>query len=193
MRKPFNTIIQGLIILFMVFVIDNIDIKCIYAGNYALTPREVVEQYVRMDYEGKGLTGEGNKELFSYTNWIDGPAWDTVMVVTGYSIGVATIQKDIAFVPVKYKVLGSIDGYAWNDINSKEFTADDRKEIDPTFVLVKSGERWAIKEPQYRPHASVGVVRDHIKHLMKDSSHPVEQRKELENTINILNRFMKDK
>ena len=193
MRKPLNRITQGQIILFIILAIGIIKTKDVYAGDYAITPREVVGQYIRMDYEGKGLTGKGYRELLSYTNWIDGPGWDTVMVVKGYSIGESTISNDMAYVPVKYNVLGSINGYVWIDINSKEFTADGRKEINPTFVLVKSGERWVIKAPQYRPHVSVGVILDRIKHLMKDSSHPVEQRKYLENTTNILNRLVKGK
>ncbi|MBU4011701.1 MAG: hypothetical protein KJ882_13145, partial [Proteobacteria bacterium] len=157
--------------------------------NYPTSPSGVVEQYIKMDYVGKGLSSSGWNV---YTTWIDGPGWDTVMVVDGYKIGVAKISGNTASVAVQYKVIGLIDGYTWHGLKDKSFTDQARLEVNPTFELVKKDGRWLIKTPQFRPHVSVKVILEHLKTLLTGPADDPEQIK-LENTIKIISSISKGK
>ncbi|HMK76372.1 MAG TPA: hypothetical protein VK568_09370 [Thermodesulfobacteriota bacterium] len=146
-----------------------------------------------MDYAGKGLDSNGWNAISRYTTWIDGPGWDTVMVVDGYKIGNDKISGNRASVPVQYKAIGLIDGYTWYGLRDKNFTDEARLELNPTFELVKNNGKWLIKSRQFRPHVSVKVIIEHLKTLLPGSANDPEQRKELEKTINIINGFSKGK
>lgn len=161
--------------------------------NYPTTPGGVVEKYLIMDYAGKGLHTDGWNEIKILTTWIDGPGWDTVMVVEGYHIGNAKISGNKAYVPVQYKAIGLIEGNTWRGLKDKNFTEEVRREGNPTFELVKHNGKWSIISPQFRPHVSIKAALETLKSSLDNSDQYSEDRKELEKTIKIMNSISKGK
>ena len=150
------------------------------------SPRSIVEQYVRMDYDGKGLETDGWNQIKVFTTWLDGPGWDTVMVVDGYKIGNVKISGNKAYVPVQYNVVGLIDNYTWISSRDKNFT-DDRREVNPTFELVKNNGTWLIESPQLRPHVSLKVALENCRTSLQSNTNS-EDRKQLKATIKAISK-----
>jgi hypothetical protein len=113
--------------------------------TYPATPEGVVEAFCIEDFNGAGTSSETWKRIQQYTTWLDGPGWDTVLIVNSFKIMETKQNLKDAEVKVMYKAIGEL-------INTFHEKVEDKI---VTFKLVKEGDKWKITEPQTYPHISV--------------------------------------
>jgi len=116
--------------------------------TYPATPEGVVEAFCIEDFNGAGASSETWKRIQQYTTWLDGPGWDTVLIVNSFKIMETKQNLKDAEVKVMYKAIGELIAHP-NTFHEK---VEDKI---VTFKLVKEGDKWKITEPQTYPHISV--------------------------------------
>lgn len=153
-RKRENNNFQfAAVVLLLLFLLQG-QLNQLYAADktqatqketvYPATPEGVVEVFCIEDFNGNYTW----KRIQRYTTWLDGPGWDTVVVVKSFKIVGTKQQLRNAEVKVMYKTIGELVAHPWI-LHEK---IEDKIAI---FKLIKEGDKWKITEPQDCPHISV--------------------------------------
>lgn len=80
------------------------------APAWAESPQSVVAQFCRFDAEGARLSAWDMRRVAWRIGWPLEPAWDRVLLITGYSVGDAqAIAPGLVEVAVDYSVVGRIE------------------------------------------------------------------------------------
>lgn len=130
------------------------------------TPKQVVEEYCKLDAAGALTSSEGWPTISPLFVWPDAPGWDTFTVVRGYTVGAEKKVGNTATVPVQYEVAGVLDSTPrFRPAKVKKVTVVYRLVYDnKRFVMDVDGNpdheeasgaaRWRISKPQNGPHVS---------------------------------------
>lgn len=115
--------------------------NCTFSG--AKAPKDVLDEYLKLDAHGEFLTSKGWSHLKRLTNWNDAPGWDFIVRIKGYRVNSYEKGKESASFQVIYDVLGrEIDGKLHEDL---------KQEVQ-LFKLIKIDGDYKIIEPQIPPH-----------------------------------------
>lgn len=131
------------------------------------SPKEVVEAYCKLDFDGALTSSEGWPTISPLFVWPDAPGWDTFTVVRSYKVGAAKETGNTATVPVTYILAGILD-------STPRFRPAKATTVVVVFHLVYSNKHhvldadgnpdheeasgpmvWKIDKPQDEPHVSV--------------------------------------
>lgn len=136
------------------------------AQSATKTPKQVVEEYCKLDAAGALTSSEGWPTISPLFVWPDAPGWDTFTVVRGYTVGTEKKVGKTATVPVQYEVAGVLDSTPrFRPAKVKKVTVVYRLVYDnKRFVMDADGNpdheeasgaaRWRISKPQNEPHVS---------------------------------------
>ena len=110
--------------------------------------RNVVNSYVRMDYEGFRLLKDSWPRIKLLTTWKENPEWQAFTIVSQYEVLSATDGPRIATVSVEYTVLGRFEP-------GLGYTAEPGHE-QVSFLLKDVDGEWKIDQldPAINPHVS---------------------------------------
>jgi hypothetical protein len=119
--------------------------------------RNVVNRYVRMDYEGFRLLKDSWPRIKALTTWKNNPEWQAFTIVSQYEVLSSTEGLRGANVSVAYAVLGRFEpglGYA---------AEPGREQV--SFLLKDVDSEWKIDEldPTINPHVSKARAIDWMK------------------------------
>ncbi len=92
------------------------------APAWGESPQSVVAQFCRFDAEGARLSAWDMRRIAGRIGWPLEPAWDRVLLVTGYAVGEAQpIAPGLVEVAVDYSVVGRIevDGFEAEQRNDR--------------------------------------------------------------------------
>ncbi len=145
-------------------------------------PKEVVEAYCKLDFDGALTSSEGWPTISPLFVWPDAPGWDTFTVVRSYKVGEARKLGNAATVPVIYDVAGTLD-------STPRFRPARVKTVTVVFHLVYSNKHyvmdadgnpdheeasgapvWKIDKPQNQPHVSYEKATAMADDWLKDAS-----------------------
>lgn len=116
-------------------------------------PKTTLEAFLQMDAQGKGLSTDGFQEMKAYTMWDQAPGWDTIAVITGYTIDHLQAGENRAKAQVTYKRIGTL---------ANRFEPAGPETV--TYFIRKEGGAWRVDAPQLMPHVDVKVMEDRLKH-----------------------------
>jgi hypothetical protein len=107
-------------------------------------PQGIVRQFCQADALGRRLSLRGWPELMPIVSWPFEPAWDVVILITGYGIGSPRPSEDGALeLDVYYTVVGQVSALGF-DTNAYVETV--------TFRVHAPEEGWRIIGPPPPPH-----------------------------------------
>ncbi|GIW40254.1 MAG: hypothetical protein KatS3mg076_0831 [Candidatus Binatia bacterium] len=112
-------------------------------------PERVAADFCEQDGFGARLAPSGWRKLAPYVGWEVEPAWDEIVVVSGYEVQPARSTDAEATVPVRYSVLARVGGRGVVE-KAEEETLELR-------LLRLEGE-WRIVGPPHPPHLFDHVV-----------------------------------
>jgi hypothetical protein len=128
-------------------------------SNTLSTPEEVVALFCDMDFSGKRLSSLTWSEILPYTTWPDEPGWDTVLVVSKYSLSDVKRSNNTADITVEYHVVGKY---------GTELLQMDKIEKVP-FKVIKTENGWKIKSPDWMmPHVSPMTLLSNLEGRLKE-------------------------
>lgn len=107
------------------------------SGRAETDPASVVAYFCRLDAEGKRMTAESFPEMLLLASNIDVARDGRMVVIAGYKVGRATIDRETAIVPVEYDELGAVDALI--------FARHHRKQ-SVTFRLIHTASGWIIAD-----------------------------------------------
>jgi len=108
-------------------------------------PQNVVREFSRLDADGARLLGGRWRELAPLVAWPLEPAWDRVLLITGYQIGTTRpLEGGRLAVDVDYAVVGEASALGFEAVSYIDRV---------TFVLATTDEvQWYIVSPMVAPH-----------------------------------------
>jgi hypothetical protein len=117
-------------------------------------PMAVVRAFCRADGEGARLRARSWRRIAALVAWPLEPAWDRVVLISGYQLSTPRGNGDAVEMDVEFTVTGEIRP-------GRILTV---QRLDPvTFTLVRDphGDRWRILGPPYPPHVFTSNVDPH--------------------------------
>lgn len=136
------------------------------AQSTTKTPKQVVEEYCKLDAAGALTSSEGWPTISPLFVWPDAPGWDTFTVVRRYTVGAEKKVGRTATVPVEYEVAGVLDSTPrFRPAKVKKVTVvyhlvyDNKRFVmdadgNPDREVASGAARWRIAKPQNEPHVS---------------------------------------
>jgi hypothetical protein len=118
-------------------------------GSYPSSPKELVENYLKLDADAAGLAPETWPELGQYTDFPQAPKWEAFVVIDRYEITKIMEGHTRAQVRVTYHPLGQL---------SDKFTTGTAPE-NVVFYLNKVKDQWKVDSPPLMPHVSFEVMK----------------------------------
>lgn len=116
-------------------------------------PAAVVEAFCRLDAEGKRLAAESFPEMFVLATAVEVEREGRMVVIAGYTVGAAAIDRETATVAVEYDELGAM--------NAMVFERRRRKQT-VTFRLIQTASGWLITDwvavPRVLGSAAIGFL-----------------------------------
>lgn len=131
-------------------------------------PKAVLEAYLRLDAEGKGMSSEGLQEMKPYVMWDQAAAWDAIAVIDGYTIGDLQAGATRAKAQVTYRRLG---------ILTEHFEKAAAESV--TYFLRHEGGQWKVDAPQLMPHVDARVMEEHLRRQTDASPEMLKVNQEL--------------
>jgi hypothetical protein len=178
--------IRGVILTIMVIACW----QSIAFATPAPAAEDILKQFLKLDYDGAGLSTDGNGKIHPLTTWEDGPGWDACIVVTGYKIGEPRNSGMDVIIPVTYEVLGMVSGgVEWIPLSKKNRSNTFGDQVDVDYVLAKIDGGWKIKGPQIYPHVSLDVALEMHERNLADIPADMKIQKDKENILAILRKL----
>ena len=134
------------------------------SGNYPVSPKELIERYLKLDADAAGLAPETWPELGQYTSFPQAPKWEAFVVIDRYEITKIMEGHTRAQVRVTYRPLGRL---------SDKFTPGTAPE-PTTFYLSKVQDQWKVDSPPIMPHVSFEVMQKRLN--AKSATNPKEKK-----------------
>lgn len=121
---------------------------CVTSPQPGLSPEEVVQRFCELDYDGVRLSSDTYARIRPLVTWREPTAMDPVYVISGFTVGDASVSGDAAEVAVQYDIIRRMS-VPWKP------AADDLSEPGAvTFRLVRKGAGWVIDSPRLTPRSS---------------------------------------
>jgi hypothetical protein len=163
-------------------------IFCIFSGGAFVpnTPKSIVDQYCKMDSLGYALSSDTFKKnmihLVTEKSANIAPGWDVITIIKDYKIGKQITKKQKVFIPVRYHLLGVMDG------NRHFEYKEESKVINYELILIK--DEWKItkfSEPKVAIDTIINYLKNRLNSFSEDKDK--EQVQTIKNTINDLNQL----
>ena len=114
----------------------------------ANTPKEVVEEFCRLDFEGARLSSETYGPIVELISYSAEPGWDIVIGITKYEIQKVHIKGNNADVRVRYHIYRS-----WPVL-----IEDIASYVEETFYLKRIRGSWKISKYIFYPRVSADLL-----------------------------------
>lgn len=174
------------------FVILVLFSMCIVpaALSQASNPQTVLNNFLKLDFEGARLDSDGFKKVFPLTDWKDAPGYDSSVIVRGYKVGQPSVRGGKATVEVTYDVVGFIGGNTvWEAYNEKAPTDTFKDLVRVQYELVTKNGAWKVHGPDVGPHISVEVALKNEESLMAESTSGSDEQKSYKQIVDALRKF----
>ncbi len=125
---------------------------CVTPSEPGLSPREVVQRFCELDFDGARLSSDTYGRIKTLVTWRKQTDMDPVYVISTFTVGDPVMVGDVVEVPVHYDIVRRMS-VPWKP------AADDV--TDPssvTFRLVRKGEGWVIDSPMLTPRSSAEAL-----------------------------------
>lgn len=107
-------------------------------------PQSIVRRFCRADGTGNRLSVAGWDEIAPLVDWLYEPAWDHIVLITGYEVGSPrVVAPKVIGVDVQYAVVGQVSALGFDAAVQLETV---------TFRLDAQAGRWRILGPPPPPH-----------------------------------------
>ena len=129
-------------------------------------PKALVSQFVAADAKGLQTSSANWALVEAFTDWKDGPGYDTAVVARSSVVGEATVKGSRAVVPVTYSYIGDLSYSGSADCPKRECV--ELKPRDPatavvSFELNRTDKGWVIMGPQSGPVVGVEFALAHAR------------------------------
>jgi hypothetical protein len=173
------------LLIFGIFVLCAVS-----AGGQTSTPQEVLNKFLKLDFDGARLDSEGFKKVFPLTDWPDAPGYDSSIIVRSYKVGEPQVQRSQAKIVVTYEVVGMIAGNtAWEAYADNPKSETFKDDVTITYVLVLKNGKWKVHEPNQAPHISIDVALKNEEALLADKSREADEHKAYQNIVDALRKL----
>ncbi|MFC1477536.1 hypothetical protein ACFL6L_03610 [candidate division KSB1 bacterium] len=128
------------------------------------SPKDIVIEYCRLDSGGARISSAGDKSIRQLYSWKFEPGWDSVIIISGFTVKEVYVRDDSAAIRVDYDVLGILGGHDWipADTDDKIYAPLMEKGKTVNFRLIKTNNVWKINSPVVHPHVSIGSMLKHL-------------------------------
>ena len=154
------------------------------------TPQDVLNKFLKLDFDGARLDSDGFKKVFPLTDWPDAPGYDSSIIVRGYQVGSPQIRGGEATIAVTYEVVGMIAGNTSWEAYKGDASADSFKDqVKMSYKLVLKNDRWKVHEPNEVPHISIDVALKNEEALLADKSRDADEHKAYQQIVDALRKL----
>ena len=174
---------------FLVLAIISMCVVSIARGQ-ASTPTAVLNNFLKLDFDGARLDSDGFKKVFPLTDWKDAPGYDSSVIVRGYKVGPPSVRGGTATIVVTYDVVGFIGGNTmWEAYNEKAPTETFKDQVRVPYELVTKNGRWRVHGPDVGPHISVDVALKNEEALLSGSPSDSDEHKSYQQIVDALRKL----
>jgi hypothetical protein len=154
------------------------------------TPQDVLNKFLKLDYDGARLDSDGFKKVFPLTDWEDAPGYDSSIIVRSYKAGLPRISGAEAKIEVTYEVVGMIAGNTmWEAYSGDSASETFKDQIRISYELILKNGRWKVHGPNEVPHISIDVALKNEEALLADKSRDAEEHKAYQQIVEALKKL----
>lgn len=154
------------------------------------TPQDVLNKFLKLDFDGARLDSEGFKKVFPLTDWPDAPGYDSSIIVRSYKAEPPQIRGNAAKVVVTYDVVGMIAGNTmWEPYKGDPSSESFKDQVKISYELVLKNGRWKVHEPNEAPHISLDLALKNEEALLADQSRDPEEHKAYQQIVDALKKL----
>ena len=154
------------------------------------TPQDVLNKFLKLDFDGARLDSDGFKKVFPLTDWPDAPGYDSSIIVRGYKVGVPQIRGSEATIAVTYDVVGMIAGNTtWEAYTGAASSESFKDQVKMSYKLVLKNGRWKVHEPNEVPHISIDVALKNEEALLADKNRDPDEHKAYQQIVDALKKL----
>ena len=174
---------------FLILLVVSLCVVAIADGQ-ASTPQAVLNNFLKLDFDGARLDSDGFKKVFPLTDWQDAPGYDSSVIVRGYKVGVPSVRGGKAKIEVTYDVVGFIGGNTmWEAYNEKTPTETFKDQVRVPYELVTKNGGWKVHGPDVGPHISVDVALKNEEALLAGSASDSDEHKSYQQIVDALRKL----
>ena len=172
-------------ILFGVFALMSVTSLALAQASQ---PAEVLNKFLKLDFDGARLDSDGFRKVFPLTDWKDAPGYDSSIIVRSYRVGEPKVQGARATILVTYDVVGFIGGNtSWEAYTPSSESFKDEVRI-PYELILKNGT-WKVHGPDQAPHISIDVALKNEEALLADKSRDSDEHKAYQQIVDALRKL----
>jgi hypothetical protein len=154
------------------------------------TPQDVLNKFLKLDFDGARLDSDGFKQVFPLTDWPDAPGYDSSIIVRSYKVEPAQVRGSSARIVVNYEVVGMIAGNTmWEAYAGNPSSETFKDQVKLTYELVLKNGRWKVHEPNEVPHISIDVALKNEEALLADKSRDADEHKAYQQIVDALKKL----
>lgn len=173
-----------------VFVIALLIFAAAAVNGQTATPQDVLNKFLKLDFDGARLDSEGFKKVFPLTDWPDAPGYDSSIIVRGYKVGTPQVRGGEATIAVTYEVVGMIAGNTtWEAYTGDASSESFKDQVKMAYKLVLKNGRWKVHEPNEVPHISIEVALKNEEALLADKSRDADEHKAYQQIVDALRKL----
>ena len=152
------------------------------------TPQEVLNKFLKLDFDGARLDSDGFKKVFPLTDWKDAPGYDSSIIVRSYKVGQPSMRGGQTKIVVTYDVVGLIAGNTmWESFTPSSESFKDQVRI--SYELVSQHGVWKVHGPDELPHISIDVALKNEEALLADKSRDADEHKAYQQIVEALRKL----
>ena len=156
------------------------------------TPQDVLNKFLKLDFDGARLDSDGFKKVFPLTDWPDAPGYDSSFIVKSYKLGESSIKGGQATIVVTYDVVGFIGGNTmWEAYADNPSSETFKDQVRISYELLLKNGKWKVHGPNEAPHISIDVALKNEEELLADKSRDAEEHKAYQKIVDALRKIGK--
>ena len=160
------------------------------ANGQTATPQDVLNKFLKFDFDGARLDSDGFKKVFPLTDWPHAPGYDSSIIVRSYKVGAPQVRGSEATIVVTYDVVGMIAGNtAWEAFTGDASSETFKDQVKMSYQLVLKHGRWKVHEPNEVPHISIEVALKNEEALLADKSRDADEHKAYQQIVDALRKL----
>ncbi|HYW70649.1 MAG TPA: hypothetical protein VE961_06430 [Pyrinomonadaceae bacterium] len=165
-------------------------VLAVSAKAQTATPQDVLNKFLKLDFDGARLDSDGFKQVFPLTDWPDAPGYDSSIIVSSYKVGEPQFRGAEAKIMVTYEVVGMIAGNTtWEAFADNPKSETFKDEVNIPYVLVLKNGKWKVHEPNQAPHISIDVALKNEEALLADKTREADEHKAYQQIVTALRKL----
>jgi hypothetical protein len=153
-------------------------------------PQDVLNRFLKLDFDGARLDSDGFKKVFPLTDWPDAPGYDSSIIVRSYKAEGPHIRGGEAKIVVTYDVVGMIAGNTvWEPFAGNTSSETFKDQVKISYEVVLKNGRWKVHGPNELPHISIDVALKNEEALLVDKSRDPEEHKAYQQIVDALKKL----